>query len=234
MRNAEGTLRDRLAEQLEVLRERREQLARRPNGGEASPDGAGEEPREELQSAVESLRLAEEELRQQNEQLLAAQQALDDERRRYHELFELAPCAYIVTDVLGIIQEMNRAAELLLDQQRESLRCKPLIVLVPKEARPSFSSHLQQLPQRGAGEVERWETLLVRADDAPFPAEVAVSAVLDAESRLAGLRWLVRDVSDRKQVEHALDTERALMDVILRGTADGLVVIDPTGRVVLA
>ena len=77
-----GMLRDPLAEQLEALRECREQLARQANGGEASPEVAGEDPREELQRAVGSLCLAEEELRQQNEQLLAAQLALEDERRR--------------------------------------------------------------------------------------------------------------------------------------------------------
>jgi len=194
----------------------------------SSRQPATQEPR-----AVESLRLAEEELRQQNEQLLAAQLALENERRRYQELFEFAPCGYIVTDPLGIIQEMNRRAELLLDHRRELLRCKPLSVLLPKEARPSFFSHLHRLLRRGAGEVETWETLLVRAGAAPLPVEVVASAVLDAEGRLAGLRWLVRDVSDRKQVEQALATERDLMDVILRGTADGLVVTDRTGSVIL-
>jgi PAS domain S-box-containing protein len=229
----DGTFRARFAEQLAVLRERTEQLARRASGGEGSPEVAREEPRGKLQSAVELLRLAEEELDRQQEQLLAAQQALDQERRRYQELFELAPCAFIVTDTLGIIQEMNRTAELLLNQQRERLRCKPLIVLLAKEARPDFLSHLQQLVRRGAGEVETWETLLECDGAQPFPAEVAASVVLDGEGRLAGLRWLVRDLRDRRQVERALESERGLMDAILRGTADGLVVVDRTGRVVL-
>jgi len=56
-------LRDPLAEQLEALRECKKQLARQANGGEASPEVAGEDPREELQRAVGSLCLAEEELR---------------------------------------------------------------------------------------------------------------------------------------------------------------------------
>src|SRR5204862_37931 len=126
---------------------------------------------------------------------------------------------YIVTDALGIIREVNRTAELLLDHRRELLRCKPLSVLLPKEARPSFFSHLHRLLRRGAGEVETWETLLVRAGAAPLPVEVVASTVLDAEGRLAGLRWMVRDVSDRKQAEQALATERDLVDVILRGPA---------------
>ena len=233
MKHTEGTSPDRSADQLEVLREQREKLAGRADRRDPSPDIAREKPVEALQSALESLRVAEKELRQQNEDLLAAQRALEDERRRYQGLFELAPCGYVVTDAFGIIQEMNRTAELLFNHRRESLRRKPLVVLFPREARPSFLSHLHRLLRRGAREVETWETPLVRAGAAPFPAEVAASAVLDGEGRPAGLCWLVRDVSDRKEVERALEAERELVAVILRGTADGLVATDRTGSVVL-
>src|SRR5438552_10576 len=144
---------DRSAEQLEVLREQREKLAGRADRRDPSPDIAREKPVEALQSALESLRVAEKELRQQNEDLLAAQRALEDERRRYQGLFEFAPCGYVVTDAFGIIQEMNRTAELLFNHRRESLRRKPLVVLFPREARPSFLSHLHRLLRRGAREV---------------------------------------------------------------------------------
>ena len=233
MKHTEGTSPDCSADQLEVLREQREKLAGRADRRDPSPDIAREKPVEALQSALESLRVAEKELRQQNEDLLAAQRALEDERRRYQGLFELAPCGYVVTDAFGIIQEMNRTAELLFNHRRESLRRKPLVVLFPREARPSFLSHLHRLLRRGARGVETWETPLVRAGAAPFPGEVAASTVLDGEGRPAGLYWLVRDVSDRKEVERALEAERELVAVILRGTADGLVATDRTGSVVL-
>ena len=161
MKHTEGTSPDRSADQLEVLREQREKLAGRADRRDPSPDIAREKPVEALQSALESLRVAEKELRQQNEDLLAAQRALEDERRRYQGLFEFAPCGYVVTDAFGIIQEMNRTAELLFNHRRESLRRKPLVVLFPREARPSFLSHLHRLLRRGAREVETWETPLV-------------------------------------------------------------------------
>src|SRR5207245_10342951 len=91
VKDTEGMLQDPLAEQLEALRECREQLARQANGKEASPEVAGEDPREELQGAVEAQRLAERELRQQNEQLRAAQLGVEDERRRRTERFGVAP-----------------------------------------------------------------------------------------------------------------------------------------------
>jgi PAS domain S-box-containing protein len=41
---------------------------------------------------------------------MEAQEALDAERRRYQELFDLAPVSYLVTDLKGRIQEANQAA----------------------------------------------------------------------------------------------------------------------------
>src|SRR5436190_24291414 len=71
---------------------------------------ASDETLENLRVALEELRTADEELRQQNEDLAAAHLAVEIERQRYQELFDLAPDAYLVTDRAGIITEANRSA----------------------------------------------------------------------------------------------------------------------------
>ncbi|HEV7516178.1 MAG TPA: PAS domain-containing protein, partial [Thermoanaerobaculia bacterium] len=68
----------------------------------------------QLQDALEEVQVAEEELRSQNEELLLTRQAIEAERLRYAQLFELAPDAYLVTDAGGRIAEANRAAAELL------------------------------------------------------------------------------------------------------------------------
>ncbi|HEY9781565.1 MAG TPA: PAS domain-containing protein, partial [Leptolyngbyaceae cyanobacterium] len=70
---------------------------------------------EELKVALEELHVASEEMKQQNEELKIARTIAEIERQRYHELFELAPDGYIVTDDAGIIREANRAAANLLN-----------------------------------------------------------------------------------------------------------------------
>ena len=68
-----------------------------------------------LETTLEELRTAEEELRAQNEELRTAQAALQDERRRYAELFDVAPDAVFVTDADGRIVEANSAALQMLE-----------------------------------------------------------------------------------------------------------------------
>src|SRR5713226_1127674 len=67
-----------------------------------------------LRHSLRELMLAEEALRRQNDKRVAANQALEEERKRYRELFEFAPDAYLVTDLEGNIREANSAAAALL------------------------------------------------------------------------------------------------------------------------
>ncbi|HEY9652840.1 MAG TPA: histidine kinase, partial [Coleofasciculaceae cyanobacterium] len=60
---------------------------------------------EELRIAQEQLLQQHKQLLQQNQELVETRQSLEAERRRYQELFELAPDGYLVTDVSGNIQE---------------------------------------------------------------------------------------------------------------------------------
>ena len=84
-----------LARRIEEMRTRVQDI----EGLEGLPEAAVRE----LLLAVEELRVVEEELRQQNEAMEAAQQQLEDERRRYQHLFQYAPDAYLLTDLSGIL-----------------------------------------------------------------------------------------------------------------------------------
>jgi len=69
---------------------------------------------EDLMTAFEALLLADEELKAHSEALVATSNELDRERRKFRELFEFAPDAYLITDLYGTIREANVAAGRLL------------------------------------------------------------------------------------------------------------------------
>lgn len=157
---------------------------------------------QELQLALEELRIAEEELCSQNEALLLTQQALEAERQRYQDLFEFAPDGYIVTDRYGAVREANRAAIELLGVGHRYLIGKPLVNFVPEEQRRAFRSVLNQLPtiQR----VQEWEIEMVGRKGTAFDAAVTVEAVRGEQGEAIAFRWLVRDITARKQAEEQL------------------------------
>jgi signal transduction histidine kinase/ActR/RegA family two-component response regulator len=182
---------------------------------------------EALQRTLEEVELAERELAQQNEELIAAREALEVERHRYRELFELAPDGYVISNAQGIVEEANQAAAALLNTSEIGLRGKPLAVFVAPPGRQAFRSLLREVAAAGRW-VQNYELQLVPRPSAPAKAAstpAAASAAIEGEpaapppvkvvlltvvrdeerpDRPARLRWILRDVSDSKAAEEAL------------------------------
>jgi PAS domain S-box-containing protein len=154
---------------------------------------------EELHSALEELHVAEEELRAQNEELAIARAVAEAERQRYQELFEFAPDGYLVTDDVGIIKEANRAVASLFKISQQKIIGKPLANFVPIEERRCFRAKLNQLHQLDL--TQEWELQLCNREGATFDAAVTISTIHDWEGKVIGWRWLVRDITVRKQTE---------------------------------
>lgn len=157
---------------------------------------------EELKVALEELHVAEEEMKQQNEELEIARTRAEIERQRYHELFELAPDGYVVTDGAGIIREANRAAANLLNLSSKFLISKPLINFIAYEERRAFRAKLMQLIQTEW--MQEWEIRILPRTGEIFDAAVTVSTVRDLQGKPIGWRWLLRDITTRKQTEEKI------------------------------
>lgn len=157
---------------------------------------------QELQTALEQLRVAEEELYQQNEELIVARQQAELDRQRYQELFEFAPDGYLVTDLYGKVCVSNRVAAALLNLNREFLIGKPLAVFVPEDYRRTFRMMLNQLPCMDR--VQEWELKLKTYGNQLIDVALTVATVRDEGGQAIALRWLVRDITARKQGEEKL------------------------------
>lgn len=156
-----------------------------------------------LAEAVEELATTVEELHAMNEDLTASQQTAIESQRRYQELFEGVPEAYLVTDVHGLIQEANRPAAHLLHIDRAHLTGLPLAVFVAQEMRSAFRAQLAWL-QNGA-EVREWVIRVQPRHQPPVSVICHVAPALDVEGRLIGLRWLLRDLKAQQQAQETLE-----------------------------
>jgi PAS domain S-box-containing protein len=169
---------------------------------------------EELQTALEELHVAEEELRHQNEELLATRHAVEVERLRYQELFELAPDAYLLTDTRGTILEANRAAGALLNVPPESLVRKLLVRFLELEHRRGYREWLSRLPE--ADGIHAWELRLRPYHREPLDIAVTVAIIRNAKDEPRDLHWLLRDISPRKRAEEQLQTLHAELEERVR------------------
>jgi anti-anti-sigma factor len=154
---------------------------------------------QELQNTLEELMVAQEELCQQTEELTTAHYALEEQRLRYHDLFEFAPDAYLATDTYGVIREANRAATALFNVPKHYLIGIPVTVFVPLEELHAFRTQLDRLPN--LPQVQGWEVLLHRQGGATFPSIISVAAVRGPQSEPPDLHWLIRNITEGKPTE---------------------------------
>lgn len=201
-----------LGARLEAMQQRMTTLS---GGGDLDPDGA----LEDLRVTLEELRVADEELRQQNEELAAAHIELENERRRYHELFDLAPDPYVVTSLAGIISEANLAASRLLRIEPPFLEGKALAVFVGSAHRPRFRALLNRAVRGGS--CQQVVLQLQPREGEPISAELTYALALDGSGKPVGLRWQVRDVTERERMAAEIrELNRDLASRVAARTAD--------------
>jgi PAS domain S-box-containing protein len=186
----------------------------------------------EWSQTVEELQVAEEELYAQVEELATSRQAIEAERQRYLDLFEFAPDGYLVTSPEGVIQEANRAAAALLQVRRDFLVGKPLFLYVATQSRETFSAHLNRLKTGQERQSTTWEMRLQPRGDNSFHAALTVGPMYDAQGRVTGLRWLLRDISQRVQMEGALRESEQKFRSLVEQSPDGIVLVDEEGTVI--
>ena len=156
----------------------------------------------ELYNTSKIVQLAAEELYQQNEELVKTRNWLEAERKHYQDLFDLAPDGYLVTNTEGIIQETNLTVAKLLNVSKQFLVGKAMISFVPLEERQHLRSELIQLSQS-----DRARELLIRLQQRHgefFDAALTVAVTRNPQGKATSLRWIVRNITERKRVESAV------------------------------
>ncbi len=152
-----------------------------------------------ITEAFEELNTAMEELLTASEELELTRIAVEKERQRYQDLFEFAPDGYLITNTVGTIQEANHVAATLLGVRQKHLVGKPLILFIAQQDRQSFSSQMNNFQ-----ELLNREINLQPREGTPFPASVKASVVYDLQGKQLGWRWLLCNISERKQTEEML------------------------------
>src|SRR5262249_17351225 len=142
----------------------------------------------------------------QNDRLIQTHGELEAERRRYQELFEFAPDAYVITDLMGVVRQVNRAAVSLFQAVTDLITQKPLITFVPELNRRDFRDLLMRVRQ--ATKV-RGEVNFLTRTGVIFPAIVHVVPGHALSGEPATIWWSIRSIAELKQAQQrAFQNER--------------------------
>ncbi len=192
--------------------------------------------RQDLLAEMNRLRALVDELQLQTAELVTLRQALEAERRRYREMFDLAPDAYLLTSVDGTIREANRAAAAMLSMRQDALPGKSLFLFTDDEARAELEAklapwhsdepiHTNQLRYALRGQIR-----LRVYKGASFPADYTISPARDGHGQIIGLRWILRDLSENTRAEQALREREYHFRTLFDHAGDAVFIHNLTGR----
>ncbi len=138
--------------------------------------------------------------------------ALRESEARYRSLVETSPDAIVLTDLTTTILFCNHQAARLYGCARvEELIGRRGVEFIVPEDRQCATDSLQRT--LASGSISNIEYTLLKQDGTQFPAEVSASVIVDADGQPAALLAVVRDISERKQAEQALQRQ-ALHDAL--------------------
>ncbi len=172
-----------------------------------------------LQAKLAELEAAKSELARQNIELVANRATVEFERKRFEELFNFAPDGYVVTNLRGEIHDLNMAACRILQRRRDALLQLPF----PQCFAPADREKILALPLEKpdpSEKAERVEATLQPVNGSEVvPCALRVNAISDERGIAIGLRWSIRDITERKRAEERQGKLLQLVETVNRAEA---------------
>ncbi|MFZ0269954.1 PAS domain S-box protein [Caulobacter sp.] len=138
--------------------------------------------------------------------------------------------AISLLDPQGRVRIWNAGGRRLMGWSEDEVVGQDVAILYPPDARQAGRPHSDLARAQAEGKVEH-EAWLLRKDSSEFLAHVSITALKDPAGSLRGFGKVVRDVTDQRASERALDAGAEHLRSILSTVPSAMVVIDERGKI---
>ena len=156
----------------------------------------------------------------------------EEDLRRLAAIVECSDDAIIAADLDGRITDWNAGAEKMFGYSRAEAAGMPVTIIVSPERRHEAMAILAKI-RKGAG-VMNQEAIRTRQDGKSVHVSLTVSPIRDRAGRLTGSAAIVRDITERIEMEAALRRSETNFRSVIENSPYGALRTLPEGRILLA
>ena len=182
---------------------------------------------QDLREVLENLRRHQLELEMQNDELRRTQAELDSAYARYLDLYDLAPAGYITVSDKALILQCNLTTASLLGVPREALIGQALPGFMSTPDADRFYLLCQQV--LASASVQSCELQMCNANGNAVWVNLQAIALL-GDAGTAVIRFVLSDITVRKELEERLIRRESDIKAILDGASDAIFIVDAAGR----
>jgi two-component system sensor kinase FixL len=180
--------------------------------------------KEDVRQLIHELEEQRVELEMRNDELRRSQSELEDLRKKYSDLYDLAPVGYVTLDRKGIIQEINLTGAELLGRERARLIGNRVTSFVKLSSRDEVNRFYRRLFESGGR--EEVEVTIEHGEKSPLDVLLSGVALQDPEGNLSRLQVAMKDITARREAE---SWRRKLIET----TQDAVIAINRKAEVML-
>jgi len=160
-----------------------------------------------------------------------AEETLRVSERRYRQLYENMMDAFVRVDMSGRIVEFNTAYMDLTGYSEEEIRGLTYIDITPARWHAMEAGVIEkQVLPRGYSDV--YEKEYRRKDGTVVPIELRTSLLRGPDGRPSGMWAIIRNITERRQAEKALQASEAFLEGIFQAVGEGIICVDRDFRII--
>ena len=156
-------------------------------------------PESNLLKLIQELEVHRVELEMQTEELRRSQLQLEDSRKKYFDLYDLAPIGYMTLDRKGLIREINLTAAELFGTERRRLNGAVFVRFVALSCRDDFHKFFRRL--FASNKREHCELRLTTSKKVRLDVLLSGITIRDDEGEPAVCQIAITDITVSKRAE---------------------------------
>ncbi len=157
-----------------------------------------------------------------------AEEALRESSDALWALLEASPLAIVAIDPDGVVTAWNPAAGRTFGWSREEVVGKPY-PLATEDGQEEFRRNLQRVLDGES--ISDMEIVRRRKDGSLVDVSLSTAATHGQGGDVVGAVGFMADITERKRAEQAMTDAVSLLQATLESTADGILVVDMSGKI---